>query len=106
MSLILIVLVLIVLPAVLATIFSWGIAAKFPVMPRWQRVALAALPAGLAPVTPGLIAVWRAYRLTTLVPLGAVFTLGLIVAFVVGVPAAWRATRGRVQGTADKVTFK
>lgn len=86
-------LVLIGLPAVLATIFSWGITARFPVMPRWQRIALAAVPAGLAPVTPGLIAVWRAYRLTTLVPLAAVFTLGLIVAVVVGVPAACRATR-------------
>ncbi|NML92799.1 hypothetical protein [Novosphingobium olei] len=86
-------LVLIGLPAVLATVFSWGIAARFPARPRWQRIALAAVPAGLAPVTPGLISVWRAYRLTTLVPLGAVFTLGLIVALVVGVPAAWHATR-------------
>ncbi|WP_225204552.1 hypothetical protein [Novosphingobium huizhouense] len=86
-------LVLIGVPAVLATVFSWRLAARVPAMPRWRRVALAAVPAGLAPVTPGLIAVWRAYRLTTLVPLGTVFTLGLIVALVVGVPAAWRATR-------------
>ncbi len=95
MSLLLIVLVLIVLPAVLATVLSWGLAARLPDMARWQRVTLAAVPAGLAPVTPGLIAVWRAYRATTLVPLGAVFSLGLIVALVVGAPAALRATRTR-----------
>ncbi len=93
MSLLIVLLVLIVLPAVLATIFSHGLAGRYPTMARKQRVMLAALGAGLLPVTPGLIAVWRTYRLTTLVPLGAVFTLGLIVALVVGAPAAWRATR-------------
>lgn len=93
MSLLIIALVLIVLPAVLATVFSYGLAARFPTVPRNRRVALAALGAGLVPVTPGLIAVWRAYRLTTLLPLGAVFALGLIVAVVVAMPAALRATR-------------
>lgn len=86
-------LVLIVLPAVVATILSVILTARCPAWSRWRRVLIAALPAGLAPVTPGMIAVWRAYHLTTLVPLGTVFTLGLIVAGVVGVPAALHATR-------------
>ncbi|MEO0031752.1 MAG: hypothetical protein RIS94_1510 [Pseudomonadota bacterium] len=93
MSLFLVVVILIVLPAVLATIASAGLATLYPTFSRRRRVGLAALAAGLLPVTPGLIAVWRTYHATTLVPLGAVFALGLIVALLVGLPAALRATR-------------
>ncbi|MCW1382825.1 hypothetical protein OLX02_08310 [Novosphingobium sp. KCTC 2891] len=106
MSLLIIVLALIVLPAVLAAVFAHGLGARFPAMARRKRVALAALGAGLVPVTPGLIAVWRAYHLTTLVPLGAVFMLGLIVAAVVGVPVALRATRRSASQPLDVVTFE
>lgn len=93
MSLLLVVIVLIVLPAVLSTIASAGLSARYPTLSRRRRVAVAALLAGLLPVVPGLIAVWRTYRLTTLVPSGAVFMLGLVVAMLVGVPAALHATR-------------
>lgn len=86
-------LAIIVLPAVLATIFVSWLGKRYPAMVRSKRVAVAALAAGLVTVTPGLIIVWRAYRLTSLVPMAAVFVLGLIIAAVVGVPAAFRATR-------------
>lgn len=93
MSLFLVVVVLIVLPAVLSKIASAGLSARFPSLSRRRRVTIAALLAGLLPVVPGLIAVWSTYRLTTLVPIGAVFMLGLIVALLVGAPAALHATR-------------
>lgn len=95
MSLLLVLLVLIALPAALATIFAHGLAAWRPATSRRKQVVLAALAAGLVPVVPGLVAVWRTYGQTTLVPLGAVAALGLIVAVGVGLPAALRATRVR-----------
>jgi len=90
------VMILAVLPAILGTVIASILTYRRPDMPRRTRVTIAALPAGLLPVTPGLIAVWRTYHATTLVPLAAVFTLGLIVALVVGAPAALHATRPRL----------
>lgn len=93
MSLLLFLILLVALPAVLSTVAATGLSARFPALSRRRRVAVAALLAGLLPVIPGLIAVWRTYRLTTLVPVVAVLMLGLIVALVVGAPAAFHATR-------------
>jgi len=90
------VMILVVLPAILATVIASILTYRRPDMPRRARVMIAALPAGLLPVTPGLISVWRTYHATTLVPLAAVFALGLIVALVVGAPAALHATRPRL----------
>lgn len=88
--------ILVVLPAIIATVIASILTYRRPDMPRRRRVQFAAFPAGLIPVTPGLISVWRMYHASSLVPLAAVFTLGLIIALLVGTPAALHATRPRL----------
>ncbi|MDF8334838.1 hypothetical protein [Novosphingobium cyanobacteriorum] len=93
MGFFIILMVLVVLPAILSTVIASILGYRSKTMPRARRIAYAALPAGLLPVSPAIVSVLHTY--SSPVPVIAVTALGLIVAAVIAAPAAWLATRSK-----------
>ncbi|MEA3263695.1 MAG: hypothetical protein U9R07_09450 [Pseudomonadota bacterium] len=93
MGIVLGLIVCVLLPAAL----SWGICSGMrvlsPASSRRRRVALAAVLAGLLPVTVPLISVLDVEYPEGLIAVVAILLIGVLIALLVGLPVAIRATR-------------
>jgi len=93
MGIVLGLIVLIALPAALAWGICTGMRVLSPASSRKRRVAIAASVAGLIPVLLPLIAMFRRGLPYGVIPIVALLVLGVIIAVIVGLPVAIRATR-------------
>lgn len=94
MRLVLALTVMVVLPAALSWAVCTGMRVLSPASSRKRRITIAAGVAGAVPVLVPLTGMIRRALPYGIIPVLALFMLGLIIAVVVGLPVAIRTTRG------------
>lgn len=93
---------LMILPAVIAMVLASVLPSLLPHASYRKRTLIAAGMAGFLPMAIPLAAVifggGKGYSYSPLIPIAALLTVGLVVAVVIGLPAAIYARRGKEPG--------